>query len=303
MDIYVIIGLAFLSVSLLSFTLLYLVSTRNRRLKARLEGLQDEAGTTARSSTLSRAITERSLGILGKDSEEISDTRYILARAGYFNTQAVFDYYWLRLIGAILLGLSGLGVGLFYRIAPLALLAVTLLGAILGAYLPWMWIMRRIHKRAQEIRIAVPNMLDLLVVCVEAGLSLSAAIQRLALETKLTSRALSDELHIVTQEILIGRPKSDAFHALAARTGVEELGSLAVTLAQTDRLGTSIAKSLRVLAEGMRFKRRQQAEEQANKASVKLVFPLVFLIFPELMVVLIGPAVINFVTILKDVAH
>jgi tight adherence protein C len=149
----------------------------------------------------------------------------------------------------------------------------------------------------------VPHALDLIVVCVEGGLSFTAAIQKVAGDISLSSRALGEELTLVTQEVLVGKSKTDAFRNLANRTGVDDLRSLAVTLIQAEKLGTSIAGSLRVLADSMRFKRRQRAEELANKATVKLVFPLVLLIFPQLLVIIAGPAVITLIKNLSQMAR
>ena len=134
-------------------------------------------------------------------------------------------------------------------------------------------------------------------------LSLNAAIQKITEETKTTYRALAEELHLVNQEILIGKSRAEAFRNLARRTGVDELRSLAVTLIQADKLGTSVANSLRILADSLRVRRRQQAEEAAHKTAVKLVFPLVLLIFPELLVILVGPALINIITTLRQVGQ
>ncbi|NIM98993.1 MAG: hypothetical protein GTO24_13195 [candidate division Zixibacteria bacterium] len=167
--------------------------------------------------------------------------------------------------------------------------------------MPKLWVARRISRRRDHIRRSVPSVLDLMVVCVEAGLSLNAAIRKITLETNRTYPALCEELHLVNQEILIGKTRADAFRNLARRTGVDELRSLAVMLIQADKLGTSIANSLRVLADSLRVKRRQRAEEAAHKTSVKLVFPLVLLIFPELLVILVGPAIINIVKTLSQV--
>jgi tight adherence protein C len=183
------------------------------------------------------------------------------------------------------------------------LICLTMAATGAGAFVPWVYVSRRMAKRREAIRLATPNMLDLLVVCVEAGLSFSAGIQKLAEEMRRGCPELAQELKIVTHEVLIGKPKADALRMLAYRTEVEELRSLAVTLIQTDRLGTSLGASLRVLADSMRFKRRQRAEEAANKVSVKLVFPLVLLIFPELLIVLVGPAMINVFKTLQDIAR
>jgi len=151
-----------------------------------------------------------------------------------------------------------------------------------------------------EMRLSVPSMLDLLVVCVEAGLSLNAAFQRIAEDTKDTHRILSHELQLVNKEILLGKSRADALRNLARRTGIDELRSLAVMLIQADKLGVSIADSLRVLADSLRIKRMQRAQEAAHKVSVKLVFPLVFLIFPELLVIILGPAAISIFKALSE---
>ena len=134
-------------------------------------------------------------------------------------------------------------------------------------------------------------------------MSLHAAIQKIADESQNTHRALSHELRLVNQEILIGKSRTEAFRNLARRTGVEELRSLAVMLMQADKLGVSIANSLRVLADSLRTKRAQKAEEAAHKTAVKLVFPLVLLIFPELLVILLAPALINLFKALTEMAR
>ena len=202
-----------------------------------------------------------------------------------------------------ILGIVSAMLAFFYHFSSMGLTATILLGVATGWYFPTALIAHRIRWRREQIRRAVPNMLDIIVVCVEAGLSFTAAIHRIVDENKADKNPLYDELKLMTREFLIGSSKADAFRNLSDRTGVEELRSLAITLIQAERLGTSIADSLRVLADSMRFKRRQRAEEQANKTSVKLVFPLVLLIFPELLVILIGPALITLVKTLSDMAH
>jgi tight adherence protein C len=127
-------------------------------------------------------------------------------------------------------------------------------------------------------------------VCVEAGLGMAAALQRVGVEIRVASSSLSDELSLVNSEMQTGVSRIDALRNLAERTGVEEVYSLVAMLIQTDRLGTSVAMSLRAHAESMRTRRRQRAEQMARKASIKLAFPLVFLIFPALMLVILGPA-------------
>ena len=165
-----------------------------------------------------------------------------------------------------------------------------MVAGVVGFYTPTMWLAMKAGGRRGRIQQALPDALDLLVVCVEAGLGLTAAIERVGREIAIASPALSDEFLLVNQEIRTGLSRSDALRRLARRTGVEDLYALSAMLIQADKLGTSIAQSLRAHAESMRTKRRQRAEQQARKAGIKLAFPLVFLIFPAIFIVLLYPA-------------
>jgi tight adherence protein C len=140
---------------------------------------------------------------------------------------------------------------------------------------------------------ALPDALDLMVVCVEAGLGLNAALQRVGREMELVEPQVSQELAITNREIRAGKPRDEALRNLGDRTGVNDLKSFVAMLVQTDRFGTSIADSLRVFADSMRTKRRQRAEELVAKAAIKLIFPLLLCIFPALLIVLLGPALIR----------
>jgi tight adherence protein C len=282
---------------------LSIVALRRDPVRARLEQLAGKAGTGSGAGyDMQMSLLRKGVDLFATNVDSLSGTKERLARAGIFRPNAVYDYYLITLI-LTLVGLSACavtGMQLHLATPKVALLAAT--GAVLFGLAPRIYISRLISKRREAVRRAVPNMLDLLVVCVEAGLSFSAGIQKLSEEMQNGCPELAQELTMVNQEILIGRPKADALRMLANRTEVEELRALAVTLIQADRLGTSIGTSLRVLADSMRFKRRQRAEETANKVSVKLVFPLVLLIFPELLIVLVGPAMINIFRTLQDVS-
>ena len=165
---------------------------------------------------------------------------------------------------------------------------------IVGFYLPTIWLYFRGEARKAQIQTALPDALDLLVVCVEAGLGLNAAIERVGQEIQIASPALSDELLLSNQEIRTGLARADALRRLARRSGVDDIYALVAMLIQADKLGTSIAQSLRAHAESMRTKRRQRAEQAARKAGIKLAFPLVFLIFPALLIVIVaGPACLS----------
>ena len=213
-----------------------------------------------------------------------------LIRAGFRREDSVLVFLGSKVVCAVVLPIVWMAVG--YGLGkPIGnVMGVSVLLGFVGFYLPTFYIAIRQGGRHMEIMSALPDALDLMVVCVEAGLGLGAAIQRVGLEIRLASTALSDELALVNQEMQTGVSRSDALRNLAERTGVEDVYSLVAMLIQTDKLGTSIAASLRAHADSMRTRRRQRAEQMARKASIKLAFPLVFLIFPALLVTILGPA-------------
>jgi tight adherence protein C len=213
-----------------------------------------------------------------------------LVRAGYRRGESILVFLGSKLLCAA--ALPVLWLGFAYATARPVGNAVSwsIVLAGVGFYLPTLWIAVRQKQRHDEILASLPDALDLMVVCVEAGLGMAAALQRVGLEIRLASRALSDELAIVNQEMQTGIARTEALRNLAERTGVDDVYSLVAMLIQTDKLGTSVAQSLRAHAESMRTRRRQRAEQMARKASIKLAFPLVFLIFPALLVIILGPA-------------
>jgi tight adherence protein C len=170
---------------------------------------------------------------------------------------------------------------------------ILLAAGMAGFFLPDIWVTIRIKKRQNVIRLALADALDLMVICVEAGLALDQALLRVAHELKVAHPALSEELNIVSAEIRLGKSRIEALRALGQRTDVDDIKALVAMLIQTDRFGTSVAQSLRVHSDNVRSKRRQRAEEAAAKTTVKMVPALVFFIFPALFVVILGPAVIT----------
>jgi tight adherence protein C len=230
--------------------------------------------------------------------DEMGKLQLRLVRAGFRSHDAVIVFFGVR-IGTALLLFGLFGSPLFMR----PNLGYALAAAAIGYLLPSMVLGRLERRRQHKIRLGLPDALDLLVVSVEAGLGLDQAIQRVGEEIAFAHRALSDELRLVNLELRAGKGRTDALRALAERTGVDDLASLVAMLVQTDRFGTSVAQSLRVHAETMRTKRRQRAEEAAAKTGVKMVFPLVFCIFPAIWVVTIGPAAIKFVQVLMPMAY
>jgi tight adherence protein C len=195
-----------------------------------------------------------------------------------------------KLLLAAVLPVVGLWVG-FASGRPLGnIFLLTVAMAVLGFYLPTIFVALRQAQRRDDILFTLPDSLDLMVVCVEAGLGMGAALQRVSVEMQLASPRLSEELSLVNREMQTGISRTDALRNLAQRTGVEDVYSLVAMLIQTDRLGTSIAQALRAHAESMRTRRRQRAEQLARQATIKLAFPLVLFIFPALLLVLVGPS-------------
>jgi tight adherence protein C len=228
-----------------------------------------------------------------RSPKELGQLRLRLVQAGYRRDEALTIFFGIRIAFALLLFLL-FSSPLLGR--PNLLFALGGLG--LGFLLPGMILARRAKARAHRIRLALADMLDLLVVSVEAGLGLDQALSRVGSELAFAYPELSDELRLINLELRAGKPRSEALRNLADRTGVDDLSSLVTMLIQTDKFGTSVAQSLRVYSETLRTKRRQRAEESAAKTGVKMVFPLVFCIFPAIWVVTIGPAAIRFVTVL-----
>ena len=217
-----------------------------------------------------------------------------LVKAGFASENSVSIYAVTRLVAAILIPIAVLSIllAINYQRGP-QFVALILLGAVFGLFIPSFMLSRFISKRQQKISRALPDAIDLLVVCVEAGLGLNAALQRVGRELELVEPVLSAEMAITNREIRAGKPRDEALRNLGDRTGVDDIKSLVAMLIQSDRFGTSIASSLRVFADSMRTKRRQRAEEMVSKASIKLIFPLLLFIFPALLIVLLGPAIIT----------
>jgi tight adherence protein C len=216
-----------------------------------------------------------------------------LERAGIRSPRAQVVFLGTKVVLAAACGVGWVVVNWMLARPVGSVFFAAVIAGIVGFYLPTAWLYFRGEARKAQIQSALPDALDLLVVCVEAGLGLNAAIERVGQEIQIASPALSDELLLSNQEIRTGLPRADALRRLARRSGVDDIYALVAMLIQADKLGTSIAQSLRAHAESMRTKRRQRAEQAARKAGIKLAFPLVFLIFPALLIVILGPAAIQ----------
>lgn len=286
------------------------LATQGRPSKARLAqlGLLD---AFARDSVARKARTRRRvqdvLAFLGERVEGPrrtlwSASRTRLIHGGFRDAAALPVFLGLRLAAAALFYAYGIMVSVGMDATGFRALAMALALAATGWILPNFLLSIRIRKRQTSIQRLLPDALDLLVICVEAGLALNQAFQRVAVELRHAGDVLTSEVAQMNLEIRAGTPRDQALTALADRTGVADLRSLVSMLIQTERFGTSIATSLRIHADTMRTKRRQRAEEMAAKTTIKMIFPLVLCIFPALLVVIIGPAIIEIVGMFSELA-
>jgi tight adherence protein C len=241
-------------------------------------------------------VIEHFDNILPKSQAEISVIRQRLIRAGYRKESTVKVFYGSKVLVPLLLCALALVTGLA-RFNPFF---VYILALVLGFLGPDFWLGRRITTRQRRIRRGLPDVLDLLVICIEAGLSLDQATARTAAELKAAQPELCDELGIVVLEQRAGRPRSDAWRHLAERTEIDCVRVLVSMLVQTEQFGTSISKMLRIHGDTLRTQRVQAVEEAAAKTTIKLLFPLVLFIFPSLFLVTLGPAFISIMESFKS---
>jgi tight adherence protein C len=298
----------FLALFLLCLGILQYIRLRNTRKKI-VEKIQFSSHTTAGTQELESSDQKRKsfliplMNFFGKfrkrtRSEAVDDghsKRIKFLRAGIRNDNAPVIFYGLKYLLVVLLP----SIFMILRLTTLEIvnfqltITILVLAALLGYYLPDIWLRQKTDKRKERLLKALPDALDLLVICVEAGMGLDEGINRVANEIKLTSSDLSDEFRFLNLELRAGKDRQDALKNLALRTDIEEMKNLVTLLIQADKFGTSVATTLRVYSETFRTQRMQKAEELAAKIPVKLVFPLILFIFPSLFVAILGPAVIR----------
>jgi len=286
----------------------YQIQMRGRRAAQRLQRVVDGGGQGTVDALLDThvPVVLRPLTFLAwlMPSQVYSETlRWELARAGFGHARARAAFAGLRVLCMATFGLAATVVTWQMRLAPRDTLAFAAVAALVGFYLPVMVLRFLQARRQEEITLALPDALDLLVICVEAGQGLNAALLKVSRECEFQSKALSEELRAATNEMLAGVTRTQALRNLAMRTGVDDVRSLVAVMIQSDRFGTSIAQALRVHAASLRTRRRQRAEERARKAPVKLVFPLVFCIFPELLVVILAPGMLQLLRALSSTSQ
>jgi tight adherence protein C len=291
----------FASTVCLIFGLRAIANGRVNPIRARLDAIA--AGGSAIEGGKQATVRERDYGWLrfffifaklAKDTPEATGKlREQLAWAGFRQANAVEIYLGAKVFGALMIGSAVLLLDAVRPLSGNAFMVMLAFGAAFGFYAPSLWLRGRIDARRREISNPLADALDLLVSCVEAGLALEAAVERVAKELGTSAPLLGTEMIQTIREVEAGLSRSEAFRRLAARTGVTELKSLAAILVQTEMFGTSVAKSLRVLSDTIRIQRMQRAKERAATVAVRLTIPLILCLLPSLMVVLLGGAIVR----------
>ena len=301
--------LVFAGFVLAVWAFLSMISQRNSRAQERLARISRPASLVDLDDLKSKK-TERFQGVMEtakalatplmpKTELEQNALKLRLANAGFRSDSAVAVFLGLQFASLMIFFVISLAWFVPYygiqRDTMMPLLTRMVIVTGLGFYLPKviLWYLRK--KRMEEIFLSLPDALDLLVVCVESGLGLDAALRKVCDEMKGHAKVIAEEFSLANLQLQMGRPRREVLHDLGVRTGVDDVRSLAAILIQADRFGSSIATALRVQSDSMRTRRRQLAEEKAAKTAVQLIFPLVLFIFPGIFVVLVGPAAINIV--------
>jgi len=303
--LYVALTCSFLAaVVLVAGVGVYVASRRDRVTRRLVEaaGVRRGQGPVATVPFSGPWFRQRIEGMLGslsqwnepKEELEKSHLRRRLSQAGWRGQGALRIYMGTKVALLILFGGAGLVVASFMRGMKVTTMAALVLSfCAVGFYLPNLIVSSRAARRRDHLNRVLPDMVDLLVICMEAGMALSAALKKVSEEIHVASAAMHEELRIVLLELETGLTRTAALQNLARRTGVEDIQHLAGMLIQADKFGTSIARSLRVFSDSMRVRRTQRAEEAAAKTPVKLTIPLIICIFPALFVVILAPACIQ----------
>jgi tight adherence protein C len=291
----------------------FLRHSKNAKLRERIvqsdhnDSLPDTGQLAADSPGTDRPIASF-LNFLGKrvakeNSIDYSAMRVKFLNAGIrrYNAPTIFRGVKILLATVLAVGFFMVRISVLRLVDPLATVALCVFLLLVGLYLPTIWLRFKIAERKNKLTEGLPDALDLLVICVEAGMGLDSAIQRVSEELKMANTSLSDELRLYNLEVRAGKSRHEALRNLSTRTDLEDINSLVTLLIQTDQFGTSIAQTLRVYSDTFRTRRYQKAEEIAARLPVKLVFPTAMFIFPSLFIVILGPAFIRIYRVLTSI--
>jgi tight adherence protein C len=305
MALYGLIALVFFAAASILFLLFYVLLPKKTALKERIASLTPY--TTEEIALIEKPPTfwQKFLGRLGKNvpmrPQDYGKYQKMLVAAG-IKKERITIFMGSKILLTIILPSAylifyGIPIETDYTTKVLLTVALTIAGFLAPTY----WLRHKLNKRQTSIFHELPDFLDLMTICVEAGLSMDAAMVKVCEDEQFKKSQLAREMRIAIRETLAGKPRLEALRDMGERSMVDDLKAFAAMLIQTERLGTSLAQSLRVFADSLRTIRRQRAEEAAAKTSVKLIFPLVFFIFPALLVVILGPAIIRIMKFFTEI--
>lgn len=309
MTLYLLGGMIVLSVALVVYALWPKSGEEGEAIKRRMVGRKAETEVTAIRKKAKESVAKKVVDtvapmavhpMLSKNPEEMSKLRAKLSAAGYRGQSAPTTFLASKTLIAVCLGLGAVAFCWAKGYSLPATAGIVMIAAGVGFLAPEFWLSTAKSKRMEQIRHGLPDTLDMLVISVESGLGLDAAVQRVGDEMRNVHPVLGEELQLVTLESQMGIPRSEALTNMTLRTGLDEVRSLVAIVNQAERFGTSISRALRNQSDALRVKRRQAAEERAQKTTVKLMAPLILFIFPAILVVLAGPAALKMIEALGN---
>ncbi len=311
MEVYVIAGLLAVGVAMVIYAVWPKKGDDQEKILRRASGrtrAEDSTESVSGADSAAKEIMSKVAPlamkpVMPKTEEEMSMISVRLSNAGYRDERAVSWFLASKTIAGLVLAGAAIGLTFNRGISMSTMIGITGIAGAIGFMLPKIWLWMACRTRAEQIRNGLPDSLDLMVISVEAGLGLDAAFMRVGEDMAKVHPALSEELVISTHETQMGLPRGESLRNLATRTGVAEMRSLVSVISQAEKFGTSVARALRNQADAQRIKRRQKAEERAQKTTVKLMVPLVLFIFPVIFLVLGGPAMMKMMATFKEMGY
>lgn len=309
MSYYLLGGMILVSIMLVIYAVWPKSNDQEDTIKRRMTGRKAQTDVADLRKQAKESVAERVMKsvapltvrpVNAQNAEQMSKLRLKLANAGFRTESAPTTFLASKTVVAVVVAAGAVAFAWAKGYSLPNAAGVVLIGAGVGFLLPDLWLSSAGSKRKDTIRRGLPDTLDMLVISVEAGLGLDAALQRVGEDIGPVHPVLSEELQLVTMETQMGIPRTEALTNFAARSGLDEVGALVAIVNQAERFGTSIARALRNQSDALRVKRRQAAEERAQKTTVKLMAPLILFIFPAILVVLAGPAALKMIETLGN---
>lgn len=299
----------FMAVSLAGGVGLVLVG-RNKRIEARLQGLSNEGkpaqqqqqapSGAAIAKAVKQALPKMGQTLIPEEGEERTKLQARLILAGLYSPQAMVVFLGVKMLLMVAPAILGLIAGLLGLLPTAYGVLFGACGSIFGVIAPSFWLDKKTANRQLLLRRALPDACDLIVICMEGGLSLTGALKRVVAELRTAHPLLADELNIVQRKVQLGQPLAEALSGFATRCDLQEIKTLASTVKSAEKFGSSMVKALETYSESLRLQRQQKAEEMAQKASTKVLFPTLLFIFPSILVIILGPAAIQLVAVMKN---